>query len=111
MSNKAPAPESRTGCTAGGTKSKIYEFLAEIKQVSGIDGAYIEFPFDLRKEFGKGRIKVNALFNGEPYAGSIVNMGLKNMDGTICYIIGVKKDIRKKSDCSGLSSKNDIRIS
>ena len=77
-------------------ESKTYEFLAEIKQVPGIDGAYIEFPYDLRKEFGKGRIKVNAQFNGEPYAGSIINMGLKNNNGTICYIIGIKKDIRKK---------------
>jgi hypothetical protein len=77
-------------------ENKTYEFLAEIKQVPGIDGAYIEFPYDLRKEFGKGRIKVYAQFDGEPYTGSIVNMGLKNNDGTICYIIGIKKDIRKK---------------
>ena len=77
-------------------ENKIYEFLAEIKQVPGIDGAYIEFPHDLRKEFGKGRIKVNAEFDGEPYTGSIVNMGVKNNDGTICYIIGIKKEIRKK---------------
>jgi len=83
------------GCNMN-MESKTYEFLAEIKQVPGIDGAYIEFPYDLRKEFGKGRVKVNALFDGEPYAGSIVNMGLKNDDGTICYIIGIRKDIRRK---------------
>jgi hypothetical protein len=76
--------------------NKTYEFIAEIKQVPGIDGAYIEFPYDIKKEFGKGRIKVYAQFDGEPYAGSIVNMGLKNNDGTICYIIGVKKDIRER---------------
>jgi hypothetical protein len=75
---------------------KIYEFTAEIKKVPDIDGAYIEFPYDLKKEFNKGRIKIYAEFNGEPYNGSIVNMGLKNVDGTICYIIGIKKDIRKK---------------
>ena len=34
---------------------KIYEFQAEIKKVPDIDGAYIEFPYDLREEFGKGR--------------------------------------------------------
>jgi hypothetical protein len=77
-------------------KNKTYEFMAEIKKVPDIDGAYIEFPYDLRKEFGKGRVKVYAQFDGEPYAGSIVNMGVKNNDGTICYIIGVKKEIRKK---------------
>lgn len=75
---------------------RIYEFKAEIKKVPDIDGAYVEFPFDLKKEFGKGRLKVYAEFDGEAYCGSIVNMGLKNKDGTICYIIGIRKDIRKK---------------
>ena len=42
----------------GKMESKIYEFMAEIKKVPDIDGAYIEFPYDLKKEFGKGRIKV-----------------------------------------------------
>ena len=73
-----------------------YEFTAEIKKVPDIDGAYIEFPYDIKKEFGKGRVKVNAKFDGELYNGSIVNMGVKNRDGTICYIIGIRKDIRKK---------------
>jgi hypothetical protein len=51
---------------------------------------------DVRKEFGKGRVKVHAEFDGKPYDGSIVNMGIKNEDGSICYIIGLIKDIRKK---------------
>jgi len=76
--------------------SKTYQFEAEIKKVSGIDGAYIEFPYDIRKEFGKGRVKVHAEFDGEPYDGSIVNMGIKNEDGSVCYIIGILKDIRRK---------------
>jgi len=75
---------------------KVYEFQAAIKKVDGIDGAYIEFPHDLKKEFGKGRLKVHAEFDGEPYDGSIVNMGVKNDDGSICYIIGIRKDIREK---------------
>ena len=53
-------------------------------------------PFDLRSEFGKGRIKVHATFDGVPYDGSVVNMGVKNEDGSICYIIGVRKDIQKQ---------------
>ena len=73
-----------------------YKFTAEIKKVPGIDGAYVEFPYDLKKEFGKGRLKVHASFDGEPYDGSIVNMGLKREDGSICYIIGIRKDIRQK---------------
>ena len=55
---------------------------------------YVTFPYDLRAEFGKGRVKVHATFDGEPYDGSIVNMGVKNPDGSGCYIIGVRKDIR-----------------
>ncbi len=31
--------------------SKIYEFEALIKKVEGIDGAYIEIPFDVKEEF------------------------------------------------------------
>ena len=77
-------------------KNKVYKFEAEIKKVPDIDGAYIEFPYDIKKEFGKGRVKVYAEFNGEPYYGSIVNMGIKNKDGSVCYIIGVLKEIRKK---------------
>ena len=75
---------------------KTYQFEAEIKKVPGIDGAYIEFPYDIRKEFGKGRVKVHAEFDGEPYDGSIVNMGITNADGSVCYIIGILKDIRKR---------------
>lgn len=55
-----------------------------------MDAAYIEFPYDVRKEFGKGRVKVHATFDGEPYDGSLVKMG------TECHIIGIRKDIRKK---------------
>jgi hypothetical protein len=54
------------------------------------------FPYDVRSEFGKGRVKVHATFDGEAYEGSIVNMGIKNPDGSICYIIGLRKDIREK---------------
>ncbi|MGL4484507.1 MAG: DUF1905 domain-containing protein [Anaerovoracaceae bacterium] len=75
---------------------KEYKYSTIIKKVPNIDGAYIEFPYDIRKEFGKGRIKVNATFDGEPYSGSIVNMGVKNADGSICYIIGIQKAIRAK---------------
>lgn len=75
---------------------KTYEFQAVIEAVPDKGGAYIRFPYDIRKEFGKGRVKVNVTFDGEPYSGSIVNMGVKNADGSVCYIIGVRKDIRSK---------------
>ena len=76
--------------------TQIYEFDAVIQKTPDQDGAYIAVPFDIKTEFGKGRVKVHATFDGEPYDGSIVNMGLKNSDGSICYIIGVRKDIRIK---------------
>ena len=58
--------------------------------------SYVVFPWDIRREFGKGRVKVHATFDGIPYDGSIVNMGLKNTDGSICYVIGVLKAIRQR---------------
>ena len=77
-------------------KEKVYTFQAVIEPVPEKGGAYIRFPYDVRKEFGKGRVKVHATFDGIPYDGSIVNMGVKNEDGTVCYILGVRKEIREK---------------
>ena len=76
--------------------TKTYEYEAVIHKVPDIDGAYVEFPFDLKTEFGKGRVKVHATFDGEPYDGSIVNMGFTHDDGSICYILGIRKEIRTK---------------
>jgi len=76
---------------------KIYEYEAMIQSSAiGNGGAYVPFPYDIKAEFGKGRVKVYATFDGEPYNGSIVNMGVKNDDGSVCYIIGILKDIRTK---------------
>lgn len=69
---------------------KQYEFEAIIKKVPDIDGAYIEFPYDVKEEFGKGRVKVYATFDGEPYEGSLVRMK------TPCHITGIRKEIRAK---------------
>ena len=71
-----------------------YEYDAVLHENPDGGGAYVAFPWDLRKEFGKGRVKVHAEFDGIPYDGSIVNMGLKNPDGSVCYVIGVLKAIR-----------------
>jgi uncharacterized protein YdhG (YjbR/CyaY superfamily) len=76
--------------------NKIYRFDALIEKVPGQNGAYIAIPFDVKTEFGKGRVKVRATFDGEPYDGSVVNMGVKNPDGSVCHIIGVRKEIREK---------------
>jgi len=76
--------------------NEVYEFEAVIQKVPDQDGAYIAVPFDIKAVFGKGRQPVHATFDGEPYDGSIVNMGIKNPDGSVCYIIGIRKDIRVK---------------
>lgn len=76
---------------------KEYKFESQIYASEvGKGGAYIIFPYDIREEFGKRRVKVRATFDGVDYQGSIVNMGVKNEDGSICYILGIRKDIRKK---------------
>lgn len=73
-----------------------YEFDAIIHEVKEKGGAYVIFPWNIKEEFGKARIKVNAEFDGIKYSGSIVNMGLKDKDGNVLYIIGVLKSIRNK---------------
>ena len=76
---------------------KVYEYDAVIMASDiGRGGAFVPFPYDIRAEFNKGRVKVRATFDGEPYEGSVVNMGVKNPDGSVCYIIGILKDIRAK---------------
>jgi len=86
---------------------KSYEFDAVIQKVPEQDGAYIAVPFDIKAEFDKRRVFVHATFDGEPYDGSIVNMGVKNPDGSVCYIIGVRKDIRAKI---GKQSGDTVRV-
>ena len=75
-------------------EAKRYEYDAVLHEEAD-GGAWVAFPWDLRAEFGRGRVKVRASFDGLPYEGSIVNMGVKNPDGSVCYVIGVKKDIRQ----------------
>ena len=69
---------------------QIYEFDAITLQNGNMDAAYVDVPYDIRALFGKGRLLVHATFDGVPYDGQIVKMG------TPCYIIGLRKDIRKQ---------------
>ncbi|MBQ6771582.1 MAG: DUF1905 domain-containing protein [Bacteroidales bacterium] len=70
--------------------SEPLEFDAVILQNEGMNAAYVEVPFDIKAMFGKGRLLVHASFDGMPYDGQIVRMG------TPCFIIGLRKDIRKQ---------------
>ena len=74
---------------------KRYEYDA-VLHTEPDGGAYAVFPWDVRREFGKGRVKVRAAFDGVPYEGSVVNMGVKHPDGSVCYVIGVTKAVRAK---------------
>ncbi len=85
-----------TGAQGDRNMKKQYEFEAEIEKVPDMDGAYVVVPLDIKNEFERGRIRVRAVFDGASYEGSIVNMGIKNPVGSVCYIIGLPKDIRAK---------------
>lgn len=65
-------------------------FRATILQNGNMDAAYVEVPYDIKALFGKGRLLVNATFDGIPYRGQVVKMG------TPCYIIGVTRQIRRQ---------------
>ena len=69
---------------------KTYEFDALILKKDSIDAAYIEFPYDVEKEFNtKGQVKVKVTFDGYKYRGSLAKMGHH------CHILGITKAIRK----------------
>ena len=77
-------------------RAVLLEFDAVIQKAPDQDAAYVAVPVDLRARFGKGRLPVSAEFDGAAYDGSVVNMGLRNPDGTVCYVLGVRKDLRAR---------------
>jgi hypothetical protein len=60
--------------------------------IEGTDGggAFVTVPFDVEAAFGKKRVKVRALIDGEPYRGSVVRMGGPD------HILLVRKDVRER---------------
>lgn len=68
----------------------LHTFQAVLLQSEGLDAAYVVVPIDIFTLYGKRRLPVHATFDGEPYDGQVVRMGTSE------YIIGVRKDIRKK---------------
>lgn len=75
---------------------KKYEYDTLIHEIPEKGGAYVIFPWNIREEFGKGRVKVHVTFDGVAYDGSIVNMGVKDDAGEVCYLIGMRKEIRRQ---------------
>lgn len=82
-------------------------FSAIIERSGDMDAAYVVVPVDIRAAYGVGRLKVEATFDGVPYRGSVVNMGVKDAEGRICYIIGITKAIRK---CIGKSFGDTVAV-
>lgn len=74
--------------------TKTYTYTSKIYPADR-GGAYTIFPYNIRQEFGKGKAKVHVTFDGHPYDGSVVNMGVKDSNGDICYIVGIRKDIQQ----------------
>ena len=80
------------------------EFEATI--LRGIDvpnsSAFVDYPFSVWEHFGtRGRVPVNAIFDGIPYRGSLVKMG----PGNHCILI--QKEIRTKL---GKESGDSVRV-
>jgi Bacteriocin-protection, YdeI or OmpD-Associated/Domain of unknown function (DUF1905) len=69
---------------------KKYKFKAKIQAGDG-GGAYVLFPHDTVKEFGtKGKVPINATFDGVPYAGSLIK------HGNPLHMLGLLKAIREQ---------------
>lgn len=67
------------------------EFDALLVPAGDGGGVYAEIPFSVEEKFGvKGQLKVITTIDGEPYRGSLANMG----GG--CHVLGVLKAIREK---------------
>ena len=71
-------------------QKKKYEFDADIRKIPDLDGAYVEIPFDVKAAFGKQHVKIHATFDGIPYDGQIVRLGMPRP------ILRIRKEIRKQ---------------
>lgn len=69
---------------------KKYKFTAEVQKHPDMNAAYVEFPYDVEKEFGtRGRVKVQVQFDGHNYRGSLAPMGKK------FHLLGLTQMVRK----------------
>jgi len=69
---------------------KKYQFTGVLIDAGG-GGVFVDFPYSVEEEFGvKGQVKIKCTIDGEPYKGSLANMG------GVCHILIVLKAIREK---------------
>ena len=51
------------------SKLKVYEFDAKLKKHENLDAAFVEFPYDVEREFGtRGQVKILVRFDGSSRA-------------------------------------------
>lgn len=62
--------------------TKRYEYDTTIHE-NERGGAYVAFPWNIREEFGKGRVKVHATFDGVPTMGASSIWGSKTRKATL----------------------------
>lgn len=70
--------------------SRKRTFEAVIQSAGEGGGAFVDVPFDVQKEYGKGRVPILAHIESEPYRGTLVRMGRE------CHMLLIRKDIREK---------------
>lgn len=69
---------------------KAYRYKAKIEAARG-GGTFVFFPHDVEKEFGtKGRVPVQAKFDGVAYRGSLMKYGHPQ------HMLGLPKEIREQ---------------
>lgn len=84
----------------------IKKFKAKLLNAGG-GGMFVKVPYDVEKEYGKkNMIPVNVTFDGEPYRGSIANMG----DGPCLIILkAIREKIGKQEgDTFSITVEHDI---
>ncbi len=81
--------------------NKKYEFETVIRKNPDLNSGFIEFPYDVKKEFGKGRVKVKAMIDGVLYRGSLVKMGGD------CHWLGITREMRK---ATGKNPGDNVRV-
>jgi hypothetical protein len=70
-------------------ENRLFEFDAEIKKHPDLNAGFIEFPHDVRKEFGgKSRVKVKAVLDNFIYRGLLVKMAGES------HWLGITKQVR-----------------
>jgi len=71
---------------------KKFQFTAKIEPSARGAGAFVLFPYNVEKEFGvKGRVPVQATFDGIPYAGSLMRCGAQQ------HMLGILKSIQEQT--------------